>query len=185
LLLKTKSIHSFYMFSTIKSIIKSLSIFSLFATLVLAGLSNVNVSAQTRCANGTIVGPGIACPTTAGISGGNSDLTPNNLCGTSCPLIGTAASTGGKLANRQSVSDFILNIARFLIYIASAISVLFIVWGGYQYISDGGDAKRAETGKKILINALIGLAVCILAVTIVTFIGSTLEGNLVGSVVGG
>jgi Type IV secretion system pilin len=170
------------MFSTIKSIIKTLSVFSLFATLVVAGLSNVNASAIT-CFDGTrnVEVNAATCPRAAG--SGNSDLTPNNLCGTNCPLLGPSA-TSGKLVNRAGVSDFILNIARFLIYIASAISVLFIVWGGYQYISDGGDAKRAETGKKILINALIGLAICILAVTIVTFIGSTLEGNLVGSIVG-
>jgi Type IV secretion system pilin len=176
------------MFSTIKSIIKTLSILSLFATLVVAGLSNVNVSAQTTCPDGSIVGAGLTCPRTAGTTRGTggttSDLTPNVCPGGRCPVFNNAGAANG-LADRNAVSNFILNFAKFFIFIASAIAVLFIVYGGYLYISDGGDEKRSATGKKVLINALIGLAVCILSLTIVTFVGSTLEGNLVGSVVGG
>jgi Type IV secretion system pilin len=186
---KIYQIYLSYMFSTtLKTIVKTLSVIAIFTALSITSLSNVNASAIV-CAG---VESGYnGCPATTGTantggSTGNQDLTPNNLCGNAnkCPLIGTAAATGGKLATREGVSNFILNIARFLIYIASAISVIFIVWGGYQYIN-AADPKGAENGKKILINAIIGLAVCILAVTIVTFLGSTLEGNLVGSVVGG
>ena len=169
------------MFSTIKSIIKTLSIFSLFATLIVAGLSNVNASAQTRCPSGIVVPAGAACPsTTPGSVGGTSGLTPN-VCNGPCPLLGT--STGAGLKDKNTVSNFILNFARFFIFIAAAIAVLFIVYGGYLYIADGGDDKRAATGKKVLINALIGLAVAILSLTIVSFISGTLEGNLVGSIV--
>jgi Type IV secretion system pilin len=171
------------MFSTIKSIIKNLSIFSLFATLVVAGLSNVNASAQTVCPNGIRVPTGAACPgtTSTGTTGGASGLTPNVCPNNQCPVFNNAANL--KIADKNAVSNFILSIARFFTFIAAAIAVLFIVYGGYLYIGDGGDDKRAATGKKVLINALIGLAVAILAYTIVTFIGSTLEGNLVGSII--
>jgi Type IV secretion system pilin len=171
------------MFSTIKSIIKTLSIFSLFATLVVAGLSNVNASAQ--CTTAAQINANPACrgvTTTNGTTGGASGLTPNVCPNNQCPVINNAANL--KIADKTAVSNFILSIARFFTFIAAAIAVLFIVYGGYLYIADGGDDKRAATGKKVLINALIGLAVAILAYTIVTFIGSTLEGNLVGSIVG-
>jgi Type IV secretion system pilin len=173
------------MFSTIKSIIKTLSVFSLFATLVVAGLSNVNASADT-CADGSITGPGIACRTSAGTTNGGNDLTPP-LCGGStgykCALISNPTTAGNILKDRAGVTKFILGIASFFIYIASAISVLFIVWGGYNYIN-AADPKGNESGKKILINALIGLAICILSITIVTFVGQTLDSNLVGSSIG-
>ena len=172
------------MFSTIKSIIKTLSVFSLFATLIVAGLSNVNASAGL-CADGTLkpecTGTSPRNAGIAGVPGGN--LTGPVCPATGCPLLGNAASAG--IADRATVSNFILNFARFFIYIAAAISVLFIVYGGYLYIGDAGDQKRAETGKKVLINAVIGLAVCILAITIVSFIAGTLEGNLVGNIVNG
>jgi Type IV secretion system pilin len=180
------------MFSTIKSIIKTLSILSLFATLVVAGLSNVNASALETCADGSLRAScaGVTAGRNTSGSTGASGLTPA-LCGQgqvagaggvgACPLLG---NTSAKLASKDSVSAFIINIAKFFIYIASAIAVIFIVYGGYLYIADGGDDKRAGTGKKILINALIGLAICILAITIVTFISGTLEGNVVGSIVG-
>ena len=171
------------MFSTIKSIIKTLSVFSLFATLIVAGLSNVNASAGL-CADGTLkpecTGTSPRNAGTAGVPGGTSGLTPN-VCNGPCPLLGS--STGAGLKDKNTVSNFILNFARFFIFIAAAIAVLFIVYGGYLYIADGGDDKRAATGKKVLINALIGLAVAILSLTIVSFISGTLEGNLVGSIV--
>ncbi len=177
------------MLSTIKSIIKSLSIFSLFATLVFAGLSNINASAQSACpagsyrtvANGPCIQSG-----TGNTPGGASGLTPA-LCGagsvstaggiSSCPLLGNRA---GGLASKDAVTTFLLNIAKFFIYIASAVAVLFIVFGGYLYIK--GDEASVKTGKALLINALIGLAICILAITIVTFIGSTLESNLLSTI---
>jgi Type IV secretion system pilin len=171
------------MFSTIKSIIKTLSIFSLFATLVVVGLSNVNASAIS-CFNGRqyVEVAGTVCPT-AGSVGGTSGLTPNVCPNNQCPVFNNAGAGGSGLADKNAVSNFILSIAKFFTFIAAAIAVLFIVYGGYLYIADGGDDKRATTGKKVLINALIGLAVAILAYTIVTFIGSTLQGNLVGSIV--
>jgi Type IV secretion system pilin len=178
------------MFSTIKSIIKTLSILSLFTTLVVAGLSNVNVSAKSCPGYTQNFDDNAACPApsrtagSTGIGGTTADLTPNVCPGGRCPVFNNAGAANG-LADRNAVSNFILNFAKFFIFIASAIAVLFIVYGGYLYISDGGDEKRSATGKKVLINALIGLAVCILSLTIVTFVGSTLEGNLVGSVVGG
>lgn len=180
------------MFSTIKSIIKTLSVFSLFATLVVAGLSNINASAES-CSDGSVTGPGISCAsqgktagsrnTSNGTTGGASGLTPNVCPNGQCPVFRNAGASNG-LADKNAVSNFILSIARFFTFIAAAVAVIFIVYGGYLYIADGGDDKRATTGKKVLINALIGLAVAILAYTIVSFIGSTLEGNLVGTVVG-
>jgi Type IV secretion system pilin len=146
--------------STIKSILKTFAVFAILSAIAVIALPNITAFAQL------------------------GDITPNNLCPAGgCPLIGNSAGLGKTLADRNAVSNLILKFASFLIYIASAVSVLFIVWGGYQFISDGGDEKRSATGKKILVNAIIGLAVCILSLTIVSFIGGTLEGNLVGSII--
>jgi Type IV secretion system pilin len=146
--------------STIKSILKTLAVAAILSAIAVIALPNITAFAQV------------------------GDITPNNLCPAGgCPLIGNSSGLGKTLANRNAVSNLILQFASFFIYLASAISVLFIVWGGYNYIN-ATDPKGNENGKKILINALIGLAVCILSLTIVSFIGGTLEGNLVGSIVG-
>jgi Type IV secretion system pilin len=169
--------------STIKSIFKTIAVAAVLSAIAVIAIPNITASAQTRCPDGSVVGAGLTCPATGTAGGGaNANLTPN-VCGTSCPLTGTASGAG--LADRGTVSNFILSFARFFIFIAAAVAVLFIVWGGYNYISAGGDDKRALTGKNILVNALIGLAICILSLTIVSFISGTLEGNLAGSIIGG
>ena len=177
------------MFSTIKSIIKNLSIFSLFATIVVAGLSNVDASAVVSCPDGRggsfNIADGNTCP------GGNSGtgsagsgtllapVCPNNQC----PGYKNAGQGGTQIASKTGVAKVILNFASFFIYIATAISVVFIVWGGYNYIN-ATDPKGNENGKKILINALIGLAICILSITIVSFVSGTLTSDIGGNLAG-
>lgn len=173
------------MFSTIKSIFKTLSILSLFATLVVAGLSNVNASAKTCPGYTQNFAEDAACPAPSR-SGGTSGNRPGgangallpDVCNGDCPVFKNAGTVGGNLADRGTIAGIILNFARFFIFIAAAIAVLFIVYGGYLYIADGGDEKRSATGKKVLINAIIGLAVCILSITIVQFIGGSLQSDI-------
>ena len=171
------------MFSTIKSIIKNLSIFSLFVTLVVAGFSNISSSAQTTAEiEAQRAAAARNTPGTAG-TGLLAPVCPNNQC----PGYKNAGAGGQQIASRTGVAKVILNFASFFIYIATAISVVFIVWGGYNYIN-ATDPKGNENGKKILINALIGLAICILSITIVSFVSGTLTsdigGNLAGQVTG-
>ena len=175
------------MFSTIKSIIKTLSILSLFATLVVAGLSNVNASALEKCADGSLRAScaGVqALRTPSNGTTGASDTLISPVCPTTgCPGYKDAGKGGGQIASRDNVAKIILNFASFFIYIASAIAVVFIVYGGYRYLN-AADPKGAESGKSILINALIGLAICILAITIVSFISGTLTSDIGGNLTG-
>jgi type IV secretory pathway VirB2 component (pilin) len=82
--------------------------------------------------------------------------------------------TSSKLAGSRDVSDFIINVIEVLLTVAMAIAVLFIIIGGFQYMTSAGNEGRAESGKKTLINALIGLVLIILAYVIVSVINRTL-----------
>jgi hypothetical protein len=53
------------------------------------------------------------------------------------------------------------------LYLAAIISVLFIIYGGFLYITSAGDATQAGKGKSTLINAIIGLVIVILSYMIV------------------
>lgn len=118
---------------------------------------------------------------TAGTTRGGK-LTPD-VCGGSCPLTGSS-NIGATLGNKAGLSNFILNVAKFMTYIAAAVAVVFMVWGAYNWMNVA-DPKGAETGKTIVTNAAIGLAIAILAYTIVSVIGNTLQGNLLGGLATG
>lgn len=56
------------------------------------------------------------------------------------------------------------------------LAVIFLIVGGIQYMTAGGDDEKASKAKKLIINAIIGIAIIFAA----TFILSLVEGLLVG-----
>ncbi len=73
----------------------------------------------------------------------------------------------GGLADSSSLSDLIFKVLKLLLGLAGAIAVVLVVIGGFQYLTSAGNEEQAESGKKTLINAAIGLVVIILAYTAV------------------
>jgi hypothetical protein len=67
-----------------------------------------------------------------------------------------------------------LGIADILLVVAGGIAVLFVIYGGYQYMTSQFDPEGTKKGKDTVLNALIGLIVVILASTIVKLVGRTL-----------
>ena len=90
---------------------------------------------------------------------------------------GAALCNIGKTDTRTSITKIIVDIATFFIYILGAISVLFIVYGGFLYVTDDGSGTKAEKGKKIVLQALVGLVIALAAFTLVQ-ITLSLVGNL-------
>lgn len=64
---------------------------------------------------------------------------------------------------------FITGIVNFLIYLSGTIAVLFVLLGGFWYMT-GGITDDKEKGKKTITYALMGLAITLLAWIIVNII---------------
>lgn len=79
-------------------------------------------------------------------------------------------------SGQEGITNTVLNITRFFIYISAGIAVAFIVWGGYLMITSGGQSDQYENGLKSFRNAVIGLIVAIVSLTIVTIVANTLTG---------
>lgn len=62
---------------------------------------------------------------------------------------------------------YLLNQAIALIGI---IAVIFLIIGGFQYITAGGDDSKTEKANKTIINALVGLAIVLLSGVVVQFL---------------
>lgn len=58
--------------------------------------------------------------------------------------------------------------------IIGVVAVVFIMIGGFWYLTSAGNEEQAEKGRKTLVNAVIGLAVVLLAVMIVRVVVNTL-----------
>ncbi len=90
-------------------------------------------------------------------------------------------------AERRNVADIITRIINYLLLFAALIAILFIVIGGYKYITSAGNAESAKSGKETVVNAVIGLAIIILSFVIVSVVNNTLaneSGSALGRILG-
>lgn len=71
------------------------------------------------------------------------------------------------------------NVASDLAIITALGAIGFVIYGGYLYMFSGGEATKVYSGKKTIINAIIGLAIAMLANIIFTAIRAILlhDGN--------
>lgn len=84
---------------------------------------------------------------------------------------------------KKNVWLVVLNIASSVLGVVGYLAICFVIWGGYQYILARGDPGKVVRGKKTIVNALIGLVVCVLASTISGMIADIVnEGKASGNI---
>ncbi len=86
---------------------------------------------------------------------------------------------GTGLPADSTISGFILRIINIALAVAGLIAVLFLIIGGFRYITAAGNEETAEQAKKIILNAIIGIVVIILAFVIVRVISNALVSGTV------
>ena len=82
----------------------------------------------------------------------------------------------GVNCSTTSVNGLIRTVINWLLGIAFGIAVLFLIIGGFWYITSAGNEETAEKGKNTAINAIIGIVIIILSYVIVNVV-STLVAN--------
>lgn len=63
-----------------------------------------------------------------------------------------------------------------LLRLAGLVAVAFVVYGAIQYIASQGNSEQTARAQSTILNALIGMAVAIVAVAFVSFLGNKLGG---------
>jgi len=76
-----------------------------------------------------------------------------------------------------NASSLILRVINIALEVAGLVAVLFLIIGGFRYITSAGNEETAEQAKKIIINAIIGIVVIILSFVIVRVISNALVNN--------
>jgi len=97
------------------------------------------------------IGAGAGSTSTQPVNCGGDQSTTNQL---------------GKLAE-QAVTLFS--------FIVGAIAVIMIIYGGFRYITSGGDSNSVGAAKNTLIYAIVGLIIVALAQIIVRFVLNTTD----------
>src|SRR3989344_5897315 len=67
-------------------------------------------------------------------------------------------------------SGLIYRVISLLLFVAGGLAVVFVIIGGYQYITSGGNEEQSEKGKKTLLNAVIGVVVIVMAYVIINVV---------------
>lgn len=68
----------------------------------------------------------------------------------------------------------LLALVEILLRIATIVSVIFVIYGGFLYMTTQGEPDKAKAAQQSILNAVIGLVIALLATVIVTFIGGQL-----------
>jgi hypothetical protein len=116
----------------------------------------------------TMLAPGFAF----GVASATTNSIANNVCQGANDVAGGTSDqcTGTTNINISTIATKLINIISIIVGI---VAVIMIVFGGFKYITSGGDSGNVTSAKNTLLYAIIGLIVVALAQFIVHFVLST------------
>lgn len=86
------------------------------------------------------------------------------------PVVALAAAYTSPLPTSVELLDMIAQIANYLFWILLAISIVFIVYAGILFVTASGNPDQVEKARHIILYAVIGIIVAMLAYGIRTFL---------------
>jgi len=84
----------------------------------------------------------------------------------------TASAAGVSSADIPSIAVTIVNA---LLTLVGMVFFIYFIYGGFKWMTATGSPEKVEKAKKLIINAVIGLAIIALAYTISYFIIQAIE----------
>jgi hypothetical protein len=80
-------------------------------------------------------------------------------------------------AGADEIQDIVTLIINVISVIVGIVAVIMIIWGGFKYITAGGDSGNVTTARNTIIYAIVGLVIVALAQFIVQFVLKQLIGE--------
>ncbi len=72
--------------------------------------------------------------------------------------------------NDDNFFKVIANIITFALLIGGLLAFFYAILGGFTYLTAGGDTTKADNGRKIIVNAIIGIIVIFLSYSLIRFV---------------
>src|SRR3989338_1774009 len=96
------------------------------------------------------------------------------VCGTNAPNQGICfpnpSDVPGFATQDTTLVDLITRFLKIALWFLGFIALIFVVYGGFRYLTAGGDEEKVKSGKAIITNALIGLVIIVLAYALVAIV---------------
>lgn len=109
------------------------------------------------------------------INAGGTNLEYNpNYTDPSVDLPDTSSGNG-----EQKVKERAKTIVEVLSMLVGVVSVVMIIWGGIMYSYSAGDPGKAQLAKRIIVSAIIGLVLSILATVILNAVVTVSQGGTI------
>ena len=86
---------------------------------------------------------------------------------------------GAQVSAVHTICNILEVIQNILLAIGLGIAIMVLIWGGVQYMTAGGDASKVDTARKVILNAIIGIAIILAA----AFIIAVVQGMLLDAAV--
>ena len=138
------------MLSKIKYSLMSLMAIGLFAVPVLAFQGNANAQIEEGLCQGATLQFGD---------------------GADCDTVG---------GDETELNDLLADIINIISVIVGIVAVIMIIYGGFKYITSGGDSGNVTGAKNTILYAIVGLIIVALAQFIVKFVLNTSSGVVSG-----
>ncbi len=94
----------------------------------------------------------------------------DKVCEGASLKVGGSADCSEDGAAQDSVNKLITNIVNIFSVIVGVVAVIMIIYGGFRYITSGGDSNGVTAAKNTILYAIIGLIIVALAQIIVKFV---------------
>lgn len=84
---------------------------------------------------------------------------------------------GGPKGERlgKYITRIVLNVVNIMLQAVGYIAVGFIMYGGFTYLTSGGESDRIAAGRKIIMNAVVGLVISFFSVVIVSLVAGNIK----------
>ena len=84
---------------------------------------------------------------------------------------GVEAAKGADVpTNLMGDTGIITTVTNILLFVAGALAVIMLIWGGLRYTVSGGNAASVTAAKNTILYAIIGLIVAFLAFAVINFV---------------
>lgn len=86
----------------------------------------------------------------------------------------------GYLCTDGTVASMFRLILNWALTLAFLLAVIYLIYGGFQYIASAGNADQATKGRATITNAVIGIIVIVLSYTIVQIVYRFVSSSVTG-----
>lgn len=79
-------------------------------------------------------------------------------------------------------SGIVTKVINIMLFIAGALAVIMIIFGGLRYVTSAGNSSNVTAAKNTVLYAIVGLVVAFLAYAVINFVLGTVMGSVGGGV---